>query len=143
MFSKADTKIRPKNTFSSVLIKTPKSPRHFLGCSELLRVLYYLENVLIKELSEVLSGNAYVNVIIYLNGNSDTVALSDAEATGKYDLVFEMMFFNSILHKFHDILRALQVTGGADTNLNEHHGDYTFAITVLAKNSPTVSGVTE
>ena len=114
-----------------------------MGCSELLRVLYYLENVLIKELSEVLSGNANVNVIIHLNGNSDTVALSDAEATGKHNLVLKMMFLNSILHKFHNILRALQVAGGADTNLNEHHSAYTFARTALVKNSPTVSGVTE
>ena len=84
-----------------------------------------------------------MNIIVHLYGNTDAVALSDTEATGKYDLVFKMMFLNSILHKFHDILRALQVAGGADTNLNEHHGDYTFAITTLAKNSPTVSGVTE
>ena len=83
-----------------------------------------------------------MNIIVYLNGNSDAIALSDAKASGKHDLIVDMMFFNGFFEKLYYISRALEVAGRANTNLNEQH-IYTFAKTSLAKNSPTFSGVTE
>jgi hypothetical protein len=84
-----------------------------------------------------------VNIIIYLNGNADAVALSDAKATGKHDLIANMMFLHGALKKLYNILRALEVARRANTNLNEQHNFYTFASTSLVKNSSTFSGVTE
>ena len=77
--------------------------------------------MLLEKLSEILSRHAYVNIIVDLYGNPDTVALSDAEATGKHHLVVQMMFLHGFLEKLHDILGALEVARRANTNLNEQH----------------------
>jgi hypothetical protein len=50
-----------------------------------------------------------VNVIVYLYGNADSVALSDAKATGKHDLIVDMMFLHGFLKERNDIGRALEV----------------------------------
>ena len=62
-----------------------------------------------------------MNVIVYLYGNTDSVALSDAEAAGQHHLVVDMMFFYGFLKKLYDIGRALEVAGRANTNLNKQH----------------------
>ena len=77
------------------------------------------EDVLEEKFSEILSCNAYVNVIVYLNGNTFTVAFSDAETTGKHDVVFDIILLDRSLEKFNDILRALKMAGRADTDLYE------------------------
>ena len=82
---------------------------------------YHIKYILLEKFSEIFSRHAYVNVIIYLYGNTDSVALPDAKATGKHDLIDDMMFFNGFFKKLHNILRALEVAGRANTNLNEQH----------------------
>jgi hypothetical protein len=62
-----------------------------------------------------------VNVIIDLYRNADAVALADAKATGKYNLILDVIFFNRAFKQFYNLRGALQVTGGSHTNLNEQH----------------------
>ena len=45
-----------------------------------------------------------MNVIVYLNGYADAVALSDAEAAGKHYLIFHMMFLEGMLKQLHNCL---------------------------------------
>jgi hypothetical protein len=84
-------------------------------------VFNYVKNILLEKLSEIFSRHAYVNIIVDLHGHADAVALSDAEATGKHDLVVQMMFLHGFLQKLHNILGALEVARRAYTNLNEQH----------------------
>ena len=77
--------------------------------------------MLLEKFSEIISRHAHMDVIVYLNGNSDAVALSDTKATGKHDLVFDSMFLHGFLQKLHDILGALEVARRAHANLNEQH----------------------
>ena len=79
----------------------------------------YIEYVFLKKLSEIISGHSYVNIIIYLNGNAHAVALSNTKATRKHDLVVNMILLNSLLKKLNYILRALEMTRRANTNLNK------------------------
>ena len=60
---------------------------------------YHIKYILLEKFSEIFSRHAYVNVIVYLYGNTDSVALSDTEATGKYDLILNVM----ILHGFFNV----------------------------------------
>ena len=62
-----------------------------------------------KEFLKILSGDTDVNIIVHLYGNTDSVALSDAEATGKHDLVLYVMILHVFFKELHDILRALEV----------------------------------
>jgi hypothetical protein len=62
-----------------------------------------------------------VNVIVYLHGNTDAVALSDTKAAGKHDLIVDMMFFYGFFKKLYNIGRALEMARRANTNLNEQH----------------------
>ena len=84
-------------------------------------VFYNVKNILLEKFSEIVSRHTNVNIIVYLNGNADAVALSNTEATGKHYLIVDVMFFNGFLEKLYNILRALEMTGGADANLNEQH----------------------
>ncbi len=62
-----------------------------------------------------------MDIIVDLNRDTDTVALTDAEAAGKYDLILYVVLGQGLLEQLNDLLRALQVAGGSDTNLNEYH----------------------
>ena len=62
-----------------------------------------------------------MNVIIYLYGNTDTVALSDTEAAGKHYLIVDIIFLHGFFKKLYNIFGALEVARRADTNLNEQH----------------------
>ena len=84
-------------------------------------VLYNVKYILLKKFSEIFSRHAYVNIVVYLHGNTDSVALSDAEAAGKHYLIVDMMFFYGFLEKLYDISRTLEVAGRANTNLNKQH----------------------
>ena len=77
------------------------------------------EDVLEEKFSEIFSCNAYVDIVVYLNGNAFAVAFSNAEATGKHDVVFDIVFLDCSLEKLYDILRALKMASGADTDLYE------------------------
>ena len=85
----------------------------------LLLAFYYVEYVLLKELSEIISRYTYVNIIVYLNGNAYAIALSDAEASGKHDFVINVIFFNRLFKKLNDFCRALEMTGRTNANLND------------------------
>ena len=61
-----------------------------------------------------------MNIIVNLHGNADTVTLADAKATGKCDLIFDMMFFDSLLQKLNDLGRTLEVAGASYANLYDH-----------------------
>ena len=87
-------------------------------------VFDYVKDLLFEEFSEIVSGDTDVNVIVDLHGHTDAIALSDAEASGKHDLVLDVMLLNGALKQLHDFLRAAKVAGGADANLNEYHGLY-------------------
>ena len=61
-----------------------------------------------------------MNIIIDLNGNSDAIALTDAEAANKRNFIFKLTVFQSLLQKSYNLLGTLQMTGTADTDLNNH-----------------------
>ena len=82
---------------------------------------YHIKYILLEKFSEIFSRHAYVNVIVYLHGNTDAVALSDTKATGKHDLILNMMFLYGFFKKLYNILRALEVAGRANANLNEQN----------------------
>ena len=84
-------------------------------------VFDYVKYVFLEKFSKVLGGNTYVNVIIDLYRNANAVALADAKATGKYNLIFDVIFFNGAFKQFYNLRGALQVTRGSHANLNEQH----------------------
>ena len=77
----------------------------------------------VKEFAKVLFGDTNMDVIIYLHGYANAVAFSDAEAAREGKLVLlDVMLGDSRLKKLYNILRALEVAGRSNTNLNEQHG---------------------
>ena len=84
-------------------------------------VFYNIKYIFLEKFSEIFSRHAYVNVIVYLHGNTDAVALSDAKATGKHNLILDMMFLHGFFKKLHNIGRALEMARRANTNLYEQH----------------------
>ena len=94
----------------------------------------------VKKLFEILFGDTNVDVVIHLNGNTLTVALTNAEASGQNDLIREPVLGHGILQHFHYIGRTLNMAGTAYTYLYYHPS---FAFTLVSKNSSTPSGVTE
>ena len=72
-------------------------------------VFYNIKYIFLEKFSEILSRHAYVNVIVYLHGNTDAVALSDTKATGKHDLILNMIFLYGFFKKLYNILRALEM----------------------------------
>jgi hypothetical protein len=48
-----------------------------------------------------------VNVIVDLHRNADAVALADAKATGKYNLILDVIFFNGAFKQFYNLRGAL------------------------------------
>ena len=81
----------------------------------------YIKYVFVEEFSEVFPCNTYVDVVVYLYGNTDTVAFSDTEAAGKHYVVRKGMLLYCFFQKLYYILRALEMAGGSDTDLNEYH----------------------
>ena len=80
-----------------------------------------VKNVFLEKFSEIFACYANVYVVVDLYGNADAVALADAKAAGKYNLVLNTVLFDGVLKQLYDILRTLEVAGGADTNLYEQH----------------------
>ena len=80
-----------------------------------------VKDLLLEKLSEILSRYAYVNIVVYLHGNANAVALADAEATGKHNLVVYMIFIHGALEKLNYLRRSLKMAGGAYAYLNEQH----------------------
>ena len=78
--------------------------------------------MLLEKLLEIFLGHADVNVVIDLNGHARAVAFSDAEAAGEDHLILQPVRGNGIPEQIHDILRALEMAGASDTNLNDQHG---------------------
>ena len=66
-------------------------------------VFYNVKNVLLEKFSEIVSRHTDVNIIVYLNGNADAVALSDAEAAGKHYIVLDTVRLERVLHELDDI----------------------------------------
>ena len=98
--------------------------------------------MLVKKLFEILFGDADVNLIIDLQGHTNAITPADAKASGKCNLIFQMMIFHGLLQQLHNLRGTLEMTGATDANLNDHIF-HTFALMLFSKNSPTVSGVTE
>ena len=71
----------------------------------------------LEELLEVFTRNSDVNIIVDLNGNADSVALSDAKAAGEDNLVLDVMLGDRLLEHSYNLLRALQKARGANTYL--------------------------
>ena len=61
----------------------------------------------LKELLEVFTRNSNVNIVIDLNGNANSVALSYAKAAVEYNIVLDMMLSDRVLQHFYNLLRAL------------------------------------
>lgn len=61
-----------------------------------------------------------MNIIIDLNGNSDAIALTDAEAADEHDFIVKLLVFYSFLQKLYNLFRTFQMAGTADTDLNNH-----------------------
>ncbi len=97
----------------------------------------------VEKFLEIFARNADMDIVVDLDRNADTVALTDAKATGQYNVVFQSVFFYGMLQQFNDLLRALEMAGAANTNLNDQHAVQIFAKTSFWKKSDTVSGVTE
>ena len=74
-----------------------------------------------EEFAEVLYGDSDVNVVINLNGYANSVALTYAEASRENDIILNTVIRNCLFKKLNYILRPLEVTGGAYTNLNDNH----------------------
>ena len=83
--------------------------------------MYSVKHVGFEKLSEVFGSDAYMDVVVYLNGNAYTVAASDTEAARKNHLVLKSVLGDRALKKLNDLRRALKVTGRAYTYLNEQH----------------------
>ena len=62
-----------------------------------------------------------MNIVVNLHGNSCTVTLADTEAAGKNYVILDVVLLNCALDHFYDRVRALEMTGGTDTNLNDKH----------------------
>lgn len=69
-----------------------------------------------KEIAEIFHRNACVYIVVYLYGNANAVALANAKAAGKYNIVLKMMLFDGFLQKLHDLGGAFQMAGTANTN---------------------------
>ena len=80
-----------------------------------------IKYIFLEKFSEIFSRHAYVNVIVYLHGHTDAVTLSDAKATGKHNLILDMMFLHGFFKKLYNIGRALEMARRANTNLYEQH----------------------
>ena len=80
----------------------------------------FLNNLFFEKFFEIFARNAGVDLIVYLYGYADTVALSDAEAADQSDAVSKVFLFNRFLKKFHDFRRTFQMAGTAYTNLYNH-----------------------
>jgi hypothetical protein len=70
-----------------------------------------VKDILLEKFSEILGGNAYVHVVVYLHGNANAVTLSDTKAARKDYLVLNMMLGNRILKELNDLGRALKMAG--------------------------------
>ena len=58
--------------------------------------------IFLKEFSEIFGSYADVNLIVYLNGDSNAVAFSDAKATRKrYLVILDMMLGKRALEKLY------------------------------------------
>ena len=62
-----------------------------------------------------------MDVIVDLHSNADAVALADAKATGKYNLILDVIFFDRTFKQFYNICRPFEVAGRTHTNLNKQH----------------------
>ena len=85
-------------------------------------VIDNVEYVLFKELSEILRGDAHVNIVVDLYGNTNSVAFSNAEAARKDHLVLDVILGNCVFKQLNDLGRSLEMARGSNTNLNEQHG---------------------
>ena len=63
-----------------------------MPCALLPFTFNYVKNVLLEKLSEALSGNAHVNIVVYLHGNADAVTFADTKAARKDYFVLELLF---------------------------------------------------
>jgi hypothetical protein len=62
-----------------------------------------------------------VDLIVHLDSHAVSVTLSDAEAAGKNNIVFNVIFCNCALKKPNNCFGALEMAGRANTNLNDQH----------------------
>jgi hypothetical protein len=62
-----------------------------------------------KKFLEVFFGDTYVDILVHLNGNADSVAFSDAKAARKRNVIFKMIFFHGFLQQLYDLGRALEM----------------------------------
>ena len=81
--------------------------------------------MLCEKFLEIISCHAYVHVIVYLYGYTNAVAFANAKATCKNNLVgLNFVFRKGAFKKLNYILRALEMTGRANANLNYEHSLY-------------------
>ena len=50
-----------------------------------------------------------MNIVVDLYGNTDAIALSDAKATRKHNLIFDMVLRHGCFQKLDNLLRALEM----------------------------------
>ena len=84
-------------------------------------VLDHVKYILLEKFSEILSRHAYVNIIVDLHGNADSVAFTYAEASREDYFFFDMVLSDRILEQPNDLRRALKMTGRTNTDLNNQH----------------------
>ena len=75
----------------------------------------------LEELLEVFTCDSHVNVVVYLNGNTYSVALTDTEAAIENNIILKVMLCNCFLEHFSNILRSLEEAGRAHTYLYDQH----------------------
>ena len=83
-----------------------------------------------------------LNIVVDRYSHALAVAPAGAEAAGKCNIVFEVIFFQSVLKQPDNLFRTLEVAGRAYANL-DYHMFQTFARTFSLKKSFTLSGFTE
>jgi len=59
-------------------------------------------------------------LVVDLNGHTDSVAFTDAEAAAEGNGLHKTVLFNGFSEKLNYFGRALQMAGASDTNLDSH-----------------------
>ena len=98
------------------------------------------QHIFAENLIEILLRHPGDDLAVDRDADARRRAFSKTERSAERHLVFKPVLGNGLPHFLDDFTGALEVTGAADTDLDDYH---TFAKTSFSKNSCTVSGVTE
>ena len=76
--------------------------------------------MLVEKLTEIITGDTGVYIVIYGNSNTYTVANAHAKTAGECYLIGNFVLFDGSLQQLYNRSRSLQMTGAADADLYYH-----------------------